>query len=163
GVFGLTLPQLLQLEARAANKDGKGRKANAVILVWLAGGPATIDMWDLKPDAPEGIRGDFKEIPTKAANGRIGENLTTQHRGVEMDKGTSVGAMANTILSHGPAPVFMTTGNKPTPAIQYPSLGSLVTKLMPAEKGVPPYVSFNELRGGAAGASGYLGTAYNPF
>jgi uncharacterized protein (DUF1501 family) len=57
----------------------------------------------------------------------------------------------------------MTTGNKPTPAVQYPALGSLATKLMPAEKGVPPYVSFTELRNGVAGQAGFLGTAYNPF
>jgi hypothetical protein len=92
---------------------------------------------------------------------RIGEHLPKMAE--VMDKATIVRSLAHTIPSHGPATVFMTTGNKPTPAIQYPSLGSLVTKLMPAEKGVPPYVSFNEIRGGAAGASGYLGTAYNPF
>src|SRR5262245_43394295 len=76
GVFGLSLPQLLRLEARAAasKKDG-ARKANAVILVWLAGGPATIDMWDLKPEAPEGIRGEFKPIATKADGIQISEHL----------------------------------------------------------------------------------------
>ena len=80
-----------------------------------------------------------------------------------MDKATVVRSLYHTIPSHGPATVFMTTGNKPTPALQYPSLGSLATKLLPAEKGVPPYVSFGEIRGGTAGAAGYLGTAYNPF
>jgi hypothetical protein len=57
----------------------------------------------------------------------------------------------------------MTTGNRPTPAIQYPAIGSLVTRLMPAAAGVPPYVSFTELRNGSAGQAGYLGTGYNPF
>ena len=57
----------------------------------------------------------------------------------------------------------MTTGNKPTPAIQYPSLGSLVQKLMPADRAIPPYVSFSDLHNGSAGTAGYLGTAYNPF
>jgi hypothetical protein len=55
----------------------------------------------------------------------------------------------------------MTTGNKPTPALEYPSIGSLTAKLLPAEKGVPPYVSFNDTR--RSGSAGYLGTAYNPF
>ena len=41
----------------------------------------------------------------------------------------------------------MTTGNKPTPALNYPSLGSLTTRLLKAERGVPPYVSFGEIRG----------------
>jgi hypothetical protein len=80
-----------------------------------------------------------------------------------LDKTTLVRSLFHTIPSHGPATVFMTTGNKPTPALQYPSLGSLVSRLMPAERGVPPYVTFNELRNGVAGQAGYLGTAYNPF
>ncbi len=163
GLFGLSLPQLLQLEARASNTPAAraGRKANSVIMVWLAGGPATIDMWDLKPNAPEGIRGEFKPIQTKADGVEISEHLP---KVAELtDKMTIVRSLYHTIPSHGPATVFMTTGNKPTPALQYPALGSLVTKLMPAEPGVPPYVTFSELRNGSAGQSGYLGTAYNPF
>jgi uncharacterized protein (DUF1501 family) len=164
GIFGLSLPQLLQLEARAAaNKktvEAK-RKANAVILVWLAGGPATIDIWDLKPEAPEGIRGQFKPIDTSADGVQISEHLPKMAKVI--DKATVVRSLYHTIPSHGPATVFMTTGNKPTPALQYPSLGSLATKLMPHELGVPPYVTFQDLRGGTAGQAGYLGTAYNPF
>jgi hypothetical protein len=162
GLLGLSLPQLLRLEAHAARKNGaKGRKANAVIMLWLAGGPATIDMWDLKPEAPEAIRGDFQPIDTSAHDVRVSEHLPKTAR--VMDRLTLVRSLAHTIPSHGPATVFMTTGNKPTPAVQYPALGSLVTRLMPAEAGVPPYVAFNEIRGGTAGTAGFLGTAYNPF
>jgi hypothetical protein len=161
GLFGLSLPQLLRLEAQATPARANGRKANAVILVWLAGGPATIDMWDLKPEAPEGIRGEFKSIATNADGIRIGEHLP---RMAEVaDKYTIVRSLAHSIPAHGPGTVYMTTGNKPTPALQYPALGSLTTKLLPAEAGVPPYVTFNDLRGGTAGQAGYLGTAYNPF
>ncbi len=163
GVLGLSLPQLLELEARSAS-EGTGRsarKADSVILVWLAGGPATIDMWDLRPNASEGIRGEFRQIPTRADGISISEHLPRMAQ--VMDRCTVVRSLAHTIPSHGPATVFMTTGNKPTPAVQYPSLGSLVSRLMPAAAGVPPYVSFSELRNGAAGQSGYLGTAYNPF
>jgi len=162
GLLGLSLPQLLRLEALAAEKgNAPKRKANAVIMLWLAGGPATIDIWDLKPEAPEGIRGSFKPIKTSADGVEISEHLPKTAE--VMDKATIVRSLAHTIPSHGPATVFMTTGNKPTPAIQYPALGSLVTKLMDAEAGVPPFVAFNELRNGAAGGAGYLGTAYNPF
>ena len=162
GLLGLGLPQLLQLEARAAAKnENDSRKANAVILLWLAGGPATIDMWDLKPEAPEGIRGSFKPTQTSASGVQISEHLPLTAQ--IMDKATIVRSLAHTIPSHGPATVFMTTGNKPTPALVYPSMGSVVQKLVPAEQGVPPYVSFSELRNGTAGSAGYLGTAYNPF
>src|ERR1700732_1841599 len=77
GLFGLSLPQLLQLEAqsRAATpaNETPGRRADSVIMIWLSGGPATIDMWDLKPNAPQGIRGEFNEIDTTAARVRICE------------------------------------------------------------------------------------------
>jgi hypothetical protein len=163
GLFGLSLPDLLRLEARAA-QAGAGAKmphARSVIMLWLGGGPATIDMWDLKPDAPEGIRGEFKPIATKAPGVKICEHLPKTAE--VTDKLTLVRSLYHTIPSHGPATVFMTTGNKPTPALQYPSLGSLASRLLLPERGVPTYVAFNEIRNGVAGQAGYLGTAYNPF
>ncbi len=163
GLMGLTLPQLLRLEATASRNDepAKKRKAEAVILLWLGGGPASIDMWDLKPDAPEGIRGEFKPIDTKAKGVQISEHLPKMAQ--VMDKATVVRSLFHTIPSHGPATTFMTTGNKPTPALQYPALGSLTTKLLPGEVGVPPFVSFGEMRSATGGVAGYLGTAFNPF
>src|SRR5438552_14532512 len=117
-------------------------------------------MWDLKPNAPQGIRGEFKPIATKVGGVQISEHLPKV--AAVADKMTFVSSLYHTIPSHGPATVFMTTGNKPTAALQYPSLGSLCAKLLKTEKGVPSYVTFNDIRG-QAGQSGYLGTAYNPF
>jgi hypothetical protein len=158
GLFGLTLPQLLRLEAQAAPAAKAKRKANAVIMLWLGGGPSHQDMWDLKPGAPEGIRSLFEPIPTKADGVYISEHLPKSAQAA--DKMAIVRSMYHTIPAHGPASVFVTTGNKPTPALAYPSMGSLAAKLLPAEKGVPPYVSFSN---GNQGDAGYLGTAYNPF
>jgi Protein of unknown function (DUF1501) len=160
GLLGLSLPQLLRSEARANGLSDKP-KAKGVILVWLAGGPATIDMWDNKPEAPEGIRGEFKSIDTRAQGVRWSEHLPKMAD--VADKVSVVRSLAHTIPSHGPGTVFMTTGNKPTAALQYPSMGSLCAKLLSVEKGVPPYVSFQDLRNGSAGGSGYLGAGYNPF
>jgi uncharacterized protein (DUF1501 family) len=163
GLLGLSLPSFLAAEAKAkaAGTGSRGAKAKSVILVWLAGGPATIDMWDTKPDAPETIRGDFQAIATKAAGVRWSEHLPKT--AAVADKLTVVRSLYHTIPSHAPATVFMTTGNKPTAALQYPSLGSLTAKLVPTEVGVPPYVTVLELRNGTAGQAGYLGTGYNPF
>jgi hypothetical protein len=163
GLFGLTLPQLLRLEARAtSDRPGEAaprRRANSVIMVWLGGGPSHLDIWDIKAGAPAEIRGEFKAIATKAPGVQICEHLPKM--AAVLDRATVVRSLYHTIPSHGPASVFMTTGNKPTPALQYPVMGSLVAKLLPCEKGVPPFVSFGEMRGGVA--AGYLGTAYNPF
>src|SRR6266511_4651717 len=71
--LGLGLADLLRLEAHAAGNAK--RKATGVILLWLAGGPATIDIWDLKPDAPDGIRGEFKPIDTNADGVQISEHV----------------------------------------------------------------------------------------
>jgi hypothetical protein len=158
GLLGLTLPELLRLEAQSVSSN---RKATSVIMIWLAGGPATIDMWDLKPDAPEGIRGEFKPIDSSAAGVKIGEHLPKMAK--VMNQCTLVRSLYHNIAAHELGTVYMTTGNKPTPAMQYPSLGSLSAKLLKSEPGVPPYVVFGGLRAGRAGGGGYLGTAYNPF
>ena len=165
GLLGLTLPGVLAAEARAANTTRRdstsAAKAKGVILVWLSGGPATIDMWDNKPNAPEGIRGEFRSIDTAAPGIQFAETLPKMAR--VADKVSVVRSLYHTIPSHSPATVFMTTGNRPTAALQYPSMGSLTSKLMRTEVGVPPYVTFGDVRGGTAGLAGYLGTGYNPF
>src|SRR6516162_6733671 len=161
GLFGLGLADLLRLEALGSKANATAKRADAVIMIWLAGGPATIDMWDLKPNAPEGIRGEFKPISTSVPGVEISEHLPKMAKA--MDKATVVRSLYHTIPSHEIATVFMTTGNKPTAALQYPSIGSLTAKLMKVDKGVPPFVTFGDLRGGKAGGAGYLGTGYNPF
>ena len=162
GLLGLSLPGILAAEARAREKGEVAKtKAQSVILVWLAGGPATIDMWDNKPEAPEGIRGEFKSIDTNAPGIQFAETLPKMAQ--VADKVSVVRSLYHTIPSHGPAAVFMTTGNKPTAALQYPSLGSIASKLLKTPVGVPPYVTFSDLRNGTVGQAGYLGTGYNPF
>ncbi len=163
GLLGLSLPGFLAAEAKAAEDLGSKPKAKAksVILVWLAGGPATIDMWDNKPEAPEGIRGEFKSISTAAPGIQFAETLPKMAE--VADKVSVVRSLYHTIPSHGPAAVFMTTGNKPTAALQYPAMGSVAARLMKTEVGVPPYVTFGDVRNGSVGLAGYLGTGYNPF
>ena len=161
GLFGLSLPEMLRLEAAADAAPRANKKADSVIMLWLAGGPATIDMWDLKPEAPEGIRGEYKPVDTSAAGVQISEHLPLMAK--VADKATIVRSVHHTIPQHANGTVWMTTGNKPTPALQYPAMGSVASKLLQTPLGVPPYVTFSELRGGAAGTAGYLGTAYNPF
>jgi hypothetical protein len=160
-LLGLSLVDALRAENTPAPAGKPAAKAKSVILVWLAGGPATCDMWDLRMEAQEGIKGEFKPIPTSAAGIEISEHLPLMAQA--MKHCTVVRSLHHTIAAHGPGTVYMTTGNKPTPALQYPSLGSLCSKLLPVEAGVPPYVTFSSLRNGAAGLAGYLGTAYNPF
>src|SRR5260370_24508391 len=141
GLLGLGLADLLRLEACA---DKAKRKAASVIMVWLAGAPSTIDMWDLKPDAPEGIRGEFKTIPTSAKGVAICELLPKVAK--IMDRCALVRSLHHNIPEHGVGTIYMTTGNRPSPALEYPALGSLASRLLPAPAGVPSFVTFSGFR-----------------
>jgi hypothetical protein len=161
GLLGLTLADVLRQESRAA--PGKTRpRASGVILLWLGGGPATIDMWDLKPNAPDSIRGEFRPIPTKAPGVQICEHLPKT--AALMDRCALVRSLQHGITAHGPGTVYMATGHPPSAALEYPALGSVAARVLPAPAGVPPYVVFGGARaGGYAGTAGFLGPGYNPF
>src|SRR5437762_2819150 len=83
GLGGLTLPGLLRLQEAAATPTHAVRlrgKARSVILLFLSGGPSHLDMWDLKPQAPEEIRGTFRPIPTCVPSIQISEHLPRMAR-----------------------------------------------------------------------------------
>src|SRR5207245_7839134 len=141
-----------------ARADKAKRKATSVIMVWLAGAPSTIDMWDLKPEAPEGIRGEFKTIPTSAKGVAICELLPKVAK--VMDRSALVRSLHHNIPEHGVGTIYMTTGNRPSPALEYPALGSLASRLLPAPTGAPSFVPFSGLR---STGPGYLGSAFSAF
>ncbi len=130
---GLTLPDILRLRARAAPDAGRGK---SVIMIWLRGGPSHIDSYDLKPDAPAEIRGEFRPIPTKVPGIQICEHLP-QHAQI-MDKLAVLrGLRSNDLGDHTPHYIltgFPDRGKRPT-------LGSIVSYLHPRSDGLPPYVS----------------------
>lgn len=176
GLLGLSLADLLRAEAMAyeAARDGgtvsgkslnkpdiTQKKAKSVIMVWLAGGPATIDMWDPRPDAPDTIRGEFKPISTKVEGLQFSEHLPKMAS--VTDRTTVIRSIHHNIAAHELGTKYMTTGNRPNPALIYPAMGSVAAKMLETPVGVPPYVSFADLRNGQAGGAGYLGPAYNPF
>src|SRR5687768_3667053 len=74
---GLTLAGLRRLSAEAATDAGRGK---SVIMIWMRGGPSHIDSYDMKPDAPEEIRGEFRPIPTNVPGIQICEHMPQQAR-----------------------------------------------------------------------------------
>jgi hypothetical protein len=156
---GLTLPGLLRL--RAAEKSSGPRRS--VILVWLAGGPSHIDMYDLKPSAPAEIRGEFKPIATNVPGIQIGEHLPHQAR--IMDKMALLRSAYHTNAGHGMGAQWMLTGYQPTIEVNdniYPSCGSVVARTRgPNEPGLPAYVNLPRVL--SLGKAAYLGASYNPF
>ncbi len=161
GLLGLSLADFLRSEANGDPAAAR-KPATGVIQIWLSGGPATIDMWDLKPEAPAEIRGEFRPVQTVVP----GVSITEHMPGLAsvMNHCALVRSLGHTITAHGPGTTYMATGNRPSAALDYPALGSLAARVLPSRQGVPPYVTFAALRDGVAGiGGGYLGAAYGPF
>ncbi len=162
-VGGLTLSDMLRARATAAESGSSALNDTAVILVWLAGGPSHIDMYDLKPDAPAEFRGEFHEIPTNIPGIRISEHLPLQ--AAMMDRFSVVRSATHTNAGHGMGSQWMLTGYQPTIEVNdniYPCVGSVASKLRgPNRPGLPAYVNLpNKL---SLGKAAYLGASYNPF
>lgn len=170
GTTGLGLSDVLRAKA-AANAAGKaGPKDLSVILVWLDGGPPQHETYDPKPDAPVEFRGPFKPIATSVPGVYFSEYLTSEAR--VMDKASVIRSMYHHQGDHFAAAHWMLTGYLGSNAVdlapQYPSAGSIITKLkgakvpgMPAYVGLPNTHSVGLVPGYHSAA--YLGVAHNPF
>jgi hypothetical protein len=161
-IGGLTLPNLLRNEA-VARQAGGPSKRKAVILVWQAGGPSHLDMYDLKPTAPAEYRGEFKPVPTNVPGVEISEHLPLQ--AAMFDKFSVVRSAYHTNAGHGMGSQWMLTGYQPTIEVNdniYPSCGSVVAAISgPNEVGMPAYCNVpNRLD---LGKAAYLGASFNPF
>ena len=138
-LFGLTLPQLL----RAETGSGKRNPHKAVIMVFLPGGPSHIDMFDLKPEAPVEIRGEFKSIPTSVSGIDICEHLP--RIAATMDKFALIRSIVGAVDDHACHTCF--TGFPrlgPAPSGGRPSIGPVVSRLLgPRDESVPPAVDLS--------------------
>ncbi len=132
---GLGLPQLLEAEARA----GVGRSHKAVIMVYLSGGLAHQDTFDLKPNAPEGIRGEFKPIDTKVPGVQFGELLPCLASSA--DKLTVIRSIVGLRDEHSS---FQNITGFPMDQSQRegkPHFGSVISKVQgPKDPVVPPFI-----------------------
>jgi hypothetical protein len=158
---GFSLSDYLRYAAQAV--EPKQLTDTAVIHVFMGGGPSHIDMWDLKPQAPAEIRGEFRPISTRLTGVQISEHLP--HLAGALDRVALVRSVAHANAGHLPASHWMMTGYQPAPATTSnvnPYAGAIVSKLRgPNTAGMPAYVSIPRRQ--LLGASAYLGPAYNPF
>jgi hypothetical protein len=158
GVAGaLTLPQVLRAESSLLSDQS--REMNAIFL-WLGGGPAHLDMFDLKPEAPDEVRGEFKPIDTSLPGCRISELFPRLAQ--QMHRTTLIRSITHNIGSHAPGSLYLMAGSKPLPSLKYPTYGSVVTKEKKGVQDMPPFVAVPFEPSESPGA-GYLGVAYNSF
>ncbi len=153
GGTGLTLANYLQLAA--ANETNKST-ADSCLFINLGGGPAHQDTLDMKPEGPEETRGEFKPIDSNLAGLQTCEHLPKL--ATVADRFALIRGIHHTAGAHPQGQSWISTGNRPGPALIYPSLGSVVSKELPGYPDLPPYVAVPATEWNA----GYMGDSYAP-
>ncbi len=158
----LALPGLEFLRTIQANAQTLRRNNKSLIILWMGGGPATIDIWDLKPGRPTG--GEFREIPTTAQGVRISEHMPRVAQ--QMRHLAIIRSLTTTEGDHMRGTSLMHSSHRPNPAIAFPSIGSVCAMEIPKLRGyqeisLPAYISVGGGRG--AEGPGFLGMNYAPF
>tara|TARA_B110000495_G_C23038996_1_gene621885 strand:- start:1284 stop:2552 length:1269 start_codon:yes stop_codon:yes gene_type:complete len=139
----------------STNQLKKNKKA--AILLWMGGGPSTMDIWDLKPGSNNG--GPFRPIST-AGDVQICEHMPMMAK--NMDKLSIVRSMSTREADHMRGRYYMHTGYVPNPNVKHPSYGSVIAHELSATREdleIPPFVSV----GGNSEGPGFLGMAWAPF
>lgn len=171
GLSGLGMPALT---ASAADSSIVARADNCIVL-FLNGGPSHLDMWDLKPDAPREIRGEFQPINSSLSGVSLSEHLPGLAR--HMHRTTLIRSMNHSVNnSHAAAVYAALTGHdrgelgggaRPT---DRPSPGSVLAWLRPPKNRTLPYVALPyKTKEGASGPlqpgflAGLMGQTYDPF
>uniref|UniRef100_A0A7C4LLJ3 DUF1501 domain-containing protein n=1 Tax=Schlesneria paludicola TaxID=360056 RepID=A0A7C4LLJ3_9PLAN len=162
GGLGLSLGGMLRLQNAAAadTRRAAAPKAKSVIQIYLNGGFAHMDSFDPKPDAPVEYRGILDAIDTALPGVHFSQHM--QHTAQVADKLTVVRSMTHTEVDHSRGQHSMFTGYRPSPALTYPSLGSVVAHELGPRQAMPPYVCV-PTQGSEFLGSGYLSNTYGPF
>jgi hypothetical protein len=158
GGLGLTLGDFFRLQA--AEKATKEAPAKSVIHIFLPGGIAHQDFVDPKPLAPIEYRGEMGTVKTRLPGVFFNEHMK---RTAEVaDKITVCRSMTHGEAAHERGTHNMFTGYRPSPALTFPSMGSVVSHELGPRQNLPPYVCIPSLPTNFA-SSGYLSSAFAPF
>jgi hypothetical protein len=156
GASALTVPALTLGHSLRTHAADLKKNHKAAILLWMSGGPSTMDIWDLKPGAATG--GPFKPIST-AGDVQICEHMPQTAK--VMDKLSIVRSMSTSEADHNRGRYYMHTGYKPGP-IEHPSYGSVISHELIDQRPdlqIPPFISV----GSGSIGPGFLGMAWSPF
>ena len=174
--LALSLPDVLA-SAEVASPQASFGRARACLVIYLFGGPSHVDLWDMKPEAPEGFRGEFKPIATNVPGIRICEHLPRLAR--QADRYCLIRSMTHPHPRHGWGLYYMLTGKRhsrpdldapPTPD-DFPGLGALVSRIGPKRRRTAPMAvtlprwnRFNDLPNDYAGEkAGFVGSGHDPW
>ena len=157
GSLGLTLGNLLKLQAQTAQSKAR---AQSVINIFLPGGIAAQESFDPKMLAPIEYRGPLGSVKTSIEGVHFSELLKETAK--VADKICVIRSMTHGEADHDRGTHNMFTGWRPSPAVQYPSIGSIVSHELGSRNDLPPYVCIPNQPNTFAG-TGFLGSAYGPF
>jgi hypothetical protein len=161
--LGLTVSDVLDWQLAVAADRGAatetGAAAKSCILIWLDGGPSHLETFDLKPEAPREVRGPFTSIETCVPGIQIGELLPRTAQ--VMDKVALIRSMTSTLGEHNFASHYLLTGYKPTPALVYPGMPAVVTRLRQSDAPLPANIAIQ--RPNAMADRGYLDESTSAF
>ncbi len=164
-LLGMTLPEFFTLKAKGAIKDDPGKNC---IQLMLVGGPSQLDTWDMKPNAPDSIRGPYRPIRTNVSGIEISEVFPRMAR--HADKFALIRSVYHTAAAvHDTGCQLMQTGRLVQGGIEYPNYGCVMAWKEGPQGDVPPNVLL-PLRIGNTGGNmpkgdeaGFLGKTYDPF
>jgi hypothetical protein len=153
GATGFSLARYLRL---AGANEVRPARARSAIFVFLGGGPTHLDTFDLKPEAPAEIRGEFRPINTNVAGIQICEHLPNLARCA--DKYTILRGVSHTLAGHELGTMYMNTGSRPIPSLLYPGYGAVVARELTGDRDLPHFVAIPN----TPQRAGYLGVRYAP-
>ena len=167
GLAGGSFFDLLALRRAAASQAGPAAKPPCnCILIWMDGGPTHLETFDLKPEAPLEIRGEFRPIETNVSGMRICEYLPQLAK--IADKYAIIRSVCHNQGNHGAGNHYMMTGAPPRIPVgcgafvsYHPSLGSVAARERSAPHGLPSYFSMPGMS--RSGGPNFLGAKYAPF
>lgn len=151
GIGGLTLADYYRLAQAGEVRDSMADRA---IFIELGGGPSHLDTFDLKPDAPDNIRGKFRPIKTNVPGVEISEHLPRLAKCA--DKFAIVRGVSHTLAAHELGRAYINTGNRPIPSLTYPGYGSVVASQLETPLDIPANVAIPRVAQGP----GFLGLKY---
>ncbi len=173
GCLGLNLSRLFETDARAA-AAATSNPIRSCILLYYYGGPSHLDTWDMKPDAPAEVRGEFSSIATRVPGIRVSEHLPRCAR--IMDKLTVIRSMHHPMRNHNAASVESLCGRTPLGGDQelladdansFPCYGSVLHYLNGGPQHIPSHVALPHVMRNVVVLpgqnAGFLGAAHNPF
>ncbi len=167
---GLTLPKLLRAEAASSLPH----KARSCILFFLEGGPAHQDLWDMKPEAPREVRGDFEPIASSVPGVQVCEHLPMFAQ--QMHHVTLVRSVHHRVVDHNAGAYYALTGRAPfnggrlivhDEPDNFPTYGAALARVAPRDSGLPGFVHVPEMMSNngydlPGQRAGFLGASYDP-